>query len=168
MLVKWPLRAKLFVGLGLLLAMVAILSSSGLYSAYAYRTLVKTLSWRVSELPLAAEMGAHVADMRVTLTEVRGTAPPRTPRDVRQKSICLGSRQHGGSFAASSMPWTTRLANIPACLEEKHKAAGSMATTSPNARPSSGSRSCLSRFGETASDDNWMHNEASSMNSTGK
>ena len=79
MLVKWPLRAKLFVGLGLLLAMVAILSSSGLYSAYAYRTLVKTLSWRVSELPLAAEMSAHVADMRVTLCEVRGLLAAASP-----------------------------------------------------------------------------------------
>ena len=63
---------KVFVGVGLLLAMVAILSSSGLYSTYAYRTLVKTLSWRVNELPLAAKMSAHVADMRVALSEVRG------------------------------------------------------------------------------------------------
>ncbi len=38
MLVKWPVRVKLFIGVGLLLAMVAILSSSGLYSTYAYRT----------------------------------------------------------------------------------------------------------------------------------
>ena len=56
MLVNWPVRVKVYIGIGLLLAMVAILSSSGLYSTYAYRTLVKTLSWRVSELPLAAEM----------------------------------------------------------------------------------------------------------------
>ena len=48
---KWPIRVKLLVGLGLLVVMVAILSGSGLYTTYAYRNLVKSLSWRVSELP---------------------------------------------------------------------------------------------------------------------
>ena len=61
------------VGLGLLLGMVAILSSDGLYTTYTYRTLVKSLSWRVTELPVAAELSGRVADMRVTL--VRGAGP---------------------------------------------------------------------------------------------
>ena len=62
MLVKWPIRAKVLVGLGLLLALVAILSSSGLYATYAYRTLVKSLSCRVGELPLAAELAPGQRD----------------------------------------------------------------------------------------------------------
>ena len=72
MLGKWPIRVKVFVGLGLLLTMVAVLSSSGLYTTYTYRTLVKSLSWRVNELPLAAELSGHVGDMRVALSELRG------------------------------------------------------------------------------------------------
>ncbi len=67
-----PIRVKLLVGLGLLVVMVAILSSSGLYSTYAYRNLVKSLSWRVSELPLAAEVSEHVSKLQSTLSELRG------------------------------------------------------------------------------------------------
>ena len=69
---KWPIRVKLLVGLGLLVVMVAILSGSGLYTTYAYRSLVKSLGWRVSELPLADEVNGHVSNLRVTLSELRG------------------------------------------------------------------------------------------------
>ncbi|MEN6459198.1 MAG: HAMP domain-containing sensor histidine kinase [Thermoguttaceae bacterium] len=69
---KWPIRRKLMLGLGLLVLVVAILSSTGLVATYAYRNLVNSLSWRVSELPLAAELGRHVSDLRITLGELRG------------------------------------------------------------------------------------------------
>ena len=91
MLSKWPIRVKLFVGLGLLVLVVAILSSSGLYATYAYRNLVKSLSWRVVELPLAAELSQRVGDLRSTLSELHGlrrlrelhtTSFPGTQRDV--------------------------------------------------------------------------------------
>ena len=101
-LVKWPVRVKVFIGIGLLLAMVAILSSSGLYSTYAYRTLVKTLSWRVSELPLAAEMSAHVADMRVTLSEVRGLRASGSP-DSQPELLSL--RVEPGQAAVCQPAW---------------------------------------------------------------
>ena len=64
--------------------MVAILSSSGLYTTYAYRNLVKSLSWRVSELPLAAEVSSHVSDLRVTLSELRGLRVERVPQHQRR------------------------------------------------------------------------------------
>ena len=91
MLWKWPIRVKLLIGLGLLLLVVAILSSSGLYATYAYRALVKSLSWRVTELPVAAELSRHVGDVRITLSELRGlraralasTQPDETPMRVR-------------------------------------------------------------------------------------
>ena len=72
MLSHWPIRRKLFLGLGLLVLVVAILSSTGLVATYAYRNLVSSLSWRVSELPLAAELSQHVSDLRITLGELRG------------------------------------------------------------------------------------------------
>jgi two-component system, NtrC family, sensor kinase len=69
---KWPIRRKLLLGLGLLVLVVAILSSTGLVATYAYRNLVNGLSWRVSELPLAAELSRHVSDLRITIGELRG------------------------------------------------------------------------------------------------
>jgi signal transduction histidine kinase len=58
--------------LGLLLLVVATLSSSGLYATYCYRSLVKNLSWRAVELPLAAELNTRVNDLRNTLSELQG------------------------------------------------------------------------------------------------
>ena len=72
MLSKWPIRRKLLLGLALLVLVVAILSSTGLVATYAYRNLVNGLSWRVSELPLAAELSRHVSDLRITVGELRG------------------------------------------------------------------------------------------------
>ena len=72
MLSKWPIRRKLLLGLALLVLVVAILSSTGLVATYAYRNLVNGLSWRVSELPLAAELSRHVSDLRITIGELRG------------------------------------------------------------------------------------------------
>ena len=60
------------LGLGLLVLVVSILSSTGLVATYAYRNLVNSLSWRVSELPLAAELSRHVSDLRITIGELRG------------------------------------------------------------------------------------------------
>ena len=72
MLGTWPIRVKFLVGLGLLLLLVVILSSGSLYSTYAYRSLVKDLSWRADEMPLSWELGRRVADLRITLSELRG------------------------------------------------------------------------------------------------
>ena len=72
MLSKWPIRLKLLLGLGLLVLVVAILSTTGLMATYAYRDLVNSLTWRASELPLAAELSRHVSDLRITLGELRG------------------------------------------------------------------------------------------------
>jgi two-component system, NtrC family, sensor kinase len=69
---KRPIRAKLLVGLGLLVLVVVALAGSGLVAIYSYRNLVNSLNWRVSELPVAAELSRHVADLRITLSELRG------------------------------------------------------------------------------------------------
>ncbi len=69
---RWPIRLKLLVGLGLLLLLVLSLASGGLYATYTYRSLAKTLSWRAAELPLAADLNAHVRELRNSLSELRG------------------------------------------------------------------------------------------------
>jgi signal transduction histidine kinase len=62
---------KLRVGVGLLAASTVVLFSAAHYGLYAYRGLVKTLSARAAELPLANELSQHVADLRVVLGKAR-------------------------------------------------------------------------------------------------
>jgi signal transduction histidine kinase len=66
----WPIRNKLQLGLGLLAVSVLTLFGSAYYGLYAYRGLVKSLSARSTELPLANELSQHVADLRVVLSQV--------------------------------------------------------------------------------------------------
>jgi len=76
---NWPIRVKFLVGLGLLLLLVVILSGSGLYTTYAYRSLVRVLEQRADELPLAAELSRQVADLRFTLSLFRGLREQQFP-----------------------------------------------------------------------------------------
>ena len=158
MLVKWPIRVKVFVGIGLLLAMVAILSSSGLYSAYAYRTLVKTLSWRVSELPLAAELSAHVADMRVTLTEVRGLRAsgfPGSQPEVLSLRVNLVREQ----FASQFHEVEDTLSEYSSLLDHKLRAAGSMGDTQPEREAVRRIENSLQRIHQISGDESWMYDD---------
>lgn len=67
---NWPIRYKLQLGLGLLAVSVLTLFGSAYYGLYAYRGLVKSLSARSSELPLANQLSQHVAELRVILCQV--------------------------------------------------------------------------------------------------
>lgn len=67
-----PIRTKLLLGLSLLVLVVVTLAGSGLVAIYSYRNLVNSLSWRVSELPVAAELSRHVGELRITFSELRG------------------------------------------------------------------------------------------------
>jgi len=100
--VRWPIRLKLLAGLGLLVVMVAILSSSGLYATYAYRSLVKSLSWRVNELPVAAELSRGVGQLRITLSELQGFRAAQFPHTESQRlpaQLLLGREQFRAQLA---------------------------------------------------------------------
>src|SRR4029079_16397362 len=71
MLARWPIRNKLLVGIGLLLVIVATLAASGFQGVYAYRSLVKSVSNRATEWPLASSLSQQVADARVLVGELR-------------------------------------------------------------------------------------------------
>ena len=71
MLSHWPIRTKLKLGLGLLVVTVLALFSSAYYGLYAYRGLVKGLSARSAELPLASQIRQHVSDLRVILSQAK-------------------------------------------------------------------------------------------------
>jgi two-component system NtrC family sensor kinase len=68
-LLDWPIRTKLKLGLGLLLVTVLALFGSAYYGLYAYRELVRSLSARSAELPLASDVLQEVSDLRVTLSQ---------------------------------------------------------------------------------------------------
>ena len=91
---KWPIRYKLLLGLALLLVIVAALSTGGIVGLYSYRSLVKSLSWRATELPLADDLSRQASDMRVTLGESRllhrfgksgGKEPPADGRMLHEQ-----------------------------------------------------------------------------------
>jgi len=65
----WPIRTKLKLGLGLLLVTVLALFSSAYYGLYAYRGLVKSLSARSAELPLAGKISEELVDLRNILSQ---------------------------------------------------------------------------------------------------
>ncbi len=74
MLSKWPIRNKLLIGSGLLIVILAMLSVSGFHWLYAYRSLVKSLSDRATELPFATKLSAEISDVRVMLSNYRSLA----------------------------------------------------------------------------------------------
>ena len=61
-----PIRDKLLLGGLLVGVMVAALSASSFLGVYSYRRLVRALSSRAAELPLAAELDARVAALRLS------------------------------------------------------------------------------------------------------
>src|SRR5215213_3793704 len=67
---RWPIRNKLQLGLGLLAASVLTLFGSAYYGLYAYRGLVKSLSARSTELPLADQLRECLAEMHEILSQV--------------------------------------------------------------------------------------------------
>ena len=66
MLSRWPIRKKLLVGIGLLVVIVATLTLSGFQGVYGYRSLVRNVSGRSTELPLATALAENVSDLRVS------------------------------------------------------------------------------------------------------
>ena len=67
---RWPIRNKLQLGLGLLAASILTLFGSAYYGLYAYRGLVKSLSARSTELPLADQLRDCLAEIHEILSQV--------------------------------------------------------------------------------------------------
>jgi two-component system, NtrC family, sensor kinase len=67
---RWPIRNKLLVGIALLLVIMFTMSISSFEGTYAYRDLVRSISYRSSELPLATAVLDRISDLRVTLANL--------------------------------------------------------------------------------------------------
>ena len=92
----WSIRTKLKVGLGLFLVAILALFGSAYYGLYAYRGLVRSLSARSAELPLASDIQRHVNDLRVILgqaterLELPGSYQAlvgATPKDAKNRKL---------------------------------------------------------------------------------
>lgn len=83
MLSRWPIRNKFRLGLVCLLVIVLALFASAHYGLYAYRDLVRGVSARSTELPLANELSRIVSNMRVTISQAQGRLEPPPDRVLR-------------------------------------------------------------------------------------
>lgn len=71
MFARCSIRYKLLIGVSLLFLIVCALSISGLWGVNSYRGLVRTVSFRAAELPLADELTRSVAELRITFSRYR-------------------------------------------------------------------------------------------------
>ncbi len=161
MLAKWPIRLKLLVGLGLLVLVVTILAGSGLYAMYAYRDLVKSLSWRVSELPVAADLSRQVSDLRLTLGKLHALRGRRTSsfseieRDRTLSQIWTVRQQ----FAIQIQQIEATLDNYRTRLEHKRSSESQIADNQRERVTVGKIEATLLRVHEANRDEHWIADE---------
>ena len=161
MLSRWPIRIKLLVGLGLLVLVVGILAGGGLYTTYAYRDLVKSLSWRVTELPVAGNLGRHVGDLRITLSELHGLRRLRELRaasfpDARRDEVLSRVWMVRDQFRAQLAQVEQTLARYRRQLSGKQQAQSGMADIQRERDTVGKIEAALSRVHEADRQENWM------------
>ncbi len=155
MLGNWPIRAKLFVGICLLVLVVAILAGSGLVSTYSYRDLVNSLSWRVSELPVAAEISRHVGDLRITLSELRGLRT-NTFADAHRDQVPFRVRMCRDQFRQQLNEVKETLARYRDQLEHEQQADARMADIDRERKTAGKIADALAKVNEANCDEDWM------------
>ncbi len=161
MLWKWPIRVKLLVGLGLLVLLVGILSASGLYTMYAYRTLAKNLSSRVGELPVAAELDRQVGGLRNTLSELNGLSQrpalpvPVFPR-IQGEELLPRAKAIRGQFRRQLDQVDQTLSAYRSHLDRKLLAESRMADNRAEKATVSEIEGVLSRIRQLSENDPWI------------
>ena len=113
MLSTLAIRDKLRLGLGLLAVSTLALFIAALYGLYAYRGLVKSLSARSTELPLANELSQHVSNLRVVVGKSRerlaGHEVQSGYTDLEFTSESGGYPGLGYSSESGENPWDLKL-----------------------------------------------------------
>jgi signal transduction histidine kinase len=87
----WPIRTKLKIGLALSCLTVLALFVSAQYGLYSYRGLVRGLSARSAELPLASQVRQHVSDLRVTLCQAEERVDLPCDNHARELEYAAGA-----------------------------------------------------------------------------
>ena len=152
MLFHWPIRVKLWIGLGLLLLLVVILAGSGLYTTYAYRGLAKSLSARVKELPVAARLSRRVGDLRILLNELDGL---RTGR-FESVDLAVEVRDVGDRFGAGLLGVDETLSEYRHELEEQRAAGSPITDKEQEWRTVHKIEAALARVREANHNGDWM------------
>jgi len=155
LLSKWPIRVKLLIGFALLLLLVMILTSSGLYATYAYRGLAKSLSSRVIELPVAAELSRRVGDLRTTLSELRGLRTTRLP-STDAGLIPVRVRMVRDRFRSGLMDVEETLGDYRKQLEEQREAGSPITDKQREWRTVHKIEAALARVHSANQDGDWM------------
>ena len=83
----WPIRKKLTIGVVILIIAVAILAISGFSNVYSFRGLVRSISRRATELPVAVKLAQHVSALRATIPTRLAPHADRSPIDVSLQSF---------------------------------------------------------------------------------
>ncbi|MCA9197374.1 MAG: HAMP domain-containing histidine kinase [Planctomycetales bacterium] len=99
MLSVWPIRRKLWLGIGLLLLSVAILAFSGFRGVYAFRSLARSISRRATEIPIAVALAQHTSALETTIQPNRLEASfhlqsPSSDTPIADELLMLDFRSH--------------------------------------------------------------------------
>ena len=155
LLSKSPILTKFFIGLGLLLLLVGILSASGLYTTNLYRNLVRSLSWRAVELPLAADLSRQVSDLRITLGELRGMKASSFPATDREH-LPLRMYMVRDQFRSQLAEVERKLAQYRSQLEGKTKVDWRMADNQSEWQTVHKIEAALLRVHDANGQEDWM------------
>ena len=158
MLSNWPIRVKFLVSLGLLLLCVMILAGSGLVSTHRYRNIVKGLSWRSEELPLANQLSSHVADLRILVGELRGRRVSVFP-DMDLKRDTLGTFLVPEQFKAGVVEVQRTLNEYQRQLDKKLGAGSGIADNRQELETVSKIETALDEVLLAQSDSGWAFND---------
>ena len=89
MLSRCSIWNKLLLGVAMLALMVATLSASSILGVSSYRRLVRSVSQRAAELPLADKLVRSVSELRITFAQTRqwrdqGSSTGYKPLTIRE------------------------------------------------------------------------------------
>ena len=79
---RWTIRNKVIVCLGMLMTIIGTLAFSGFQGVYSYRRLARSISKRAEELPLSENLRNHTDNLQAVLESYR-----THPKNDHQKTI---------------------------------------------------------------------------------
>ena len=106
----WPIRTKLQVGCTLLFLAVSILAFSCFRGVYSFRSLVRSISQRATEIPHALALAQHVSALSVSL-------PSRLDNEPRS-ILPTGQTDHQIQQSFPSLEFDTHLEQVGETLEK--------------------------------------------------
>ena len=102
---RWTIRNKVIICLGLLMTIIGTLAFSGFQGVYSYRRLARSISKRAEELPLAEELRSHTEILQAVLEDYRSSSS-ENPQPVVEDLM-----QHLGLLARSIDAYESELNN---------------------------------------------------------